>query len=222
MNELSAFDVIGPVMVGPSSSHTAGAARIGLAAHHLLGSVPVAARIELHGSFAATGKGHATDRALVAGMLGWKSDDERLKNSLESGLRVEFENVDLGEEAHPNSARLTLTDTKGRTCRVLGASLGGGMIEIREVDGFEARFHGNLPVLAVWHIDQPGFLAKLTAVLACAEVNIAAIRTNRQHRAEEAFTVVETDEMVPEDCRSVIARITGVHHLRQLPRLTEG
>jgi len=219
MGNLSAFDIIGPAMVGPSSSHTAGAARIGLAAHHLLGGRPTAVRIELHGSFAATGKGHATDRALVAGLLGWTADDERLKTSLETaqaeGMHVDFAEVD------PNSARLTLTGSEASACQVVGASLGGGVIELRQVDGFEASFSGSLPTFVVWHDDRPGFLAKLTTVLACAEVNIASIRTSRKHRAEEALTVVETDEVIPEDCRSVISRITSVHCLRQLPRLTD-
>ena len=225
MENLSAFDIIGPAMVGPSSSHTAGAVRIGLAAFHLFGGIPATVRVELHGSFAATGKGHATDRALVAGLLGWNSDDERLKTSLESaeaaGMQVHFAEVDLGEDAHPNSVRLTLSKANSDVCKIIGASLGGGVIDIRRVDEFETNFSGSLPTLAVWHADRPGFLSKLTTVLACAEVNIATIRTSRKHRAEDAFTVVETDGMIPEDCRSVIARITSVHRLRQLPRLTD-
>jgi len=112
-------------------------------------------------------------------------------------------------------------NSEAQVCQVLGASLGGGVIEIRQVDGFEASFSGSLPTLAVWHADLPGFLAKLTTVLACAEVNIASIRTSRKHRAEEAFTVVETDELIPEDSRSVITHIANVHRLRQLPRLTD-
>lgn len=212
-------------MVGPSSSHTAGAARIGLAAHYLLGNRPVAARIELHGSFAATGQGHATDRAIVAGLMGWRSDDERLKDSIEiaraTGMQIEFLETDLGEDAHPNSARLSLTGPDGKTCRVTGASLGGGMIEIRAVDLFESRFTGSLRTLAIWHDDMPGFLAKLTTVIACADVNIAAIRTSRKSRASQAFTIVETDEPTPPDCVSVISRIAGVHRLCQIPPLTD-
>ena len=223
--ELSAFDIIGPAMIGPSSSHTAGAVRIGLVAYYLLGGIPKSAGIALHGSFAATGKGHATDRALIAGILGWKPDDERLRTSMEfartAGIPIDFTTVDLGEDAHPNSVRLTVTGAENHECQILGASIGGGMIEIRQVDGFDSSFSGNLPTLTVWHADRPGFLAKLTTIIACAEVNIATIRTSRKHRAEEAFTVVETDEMLPEDCRSVVSRIASVNRVRQIPRLTD-
>ena len=160
-------------MIGQSSSHTAGAVRIGLVARAVLGTPPQKADIELHGSVAATGKGHATDRALVAGLLGFLPDDERIKDSLafaaDAGLRVSFSSVDLGEEVHPNSARITMESSEGASCRFVGSSTGGGSIRIVDVDGYPTSFGGELETALLWHRDGPGFLAKVTALLACAE-----------------------------------------------------
>lgn len=218
---ISAFDVIGPAMVGPSSSHTAGACRIGLVARHLLADAPTEASIGLHGSFAATGSGHATDRALVAGLLGCAPDDEALKNSLsaEAGLRFTFADIDLGEDAHPNSARLEVNSAQGETHTLVAASVGGGMIDVREIDGYATSFGGQSETLLLWHDDRPGFLAKVTTLLACVEANIATIRTSRQGRGAQALTVVELDTTLPDDCLSLMRRLPSVHTLRHLPRL---
>lgn len=196
---LSAFDVIGPVMIGPSSSHTAGAARLGLAARLLLDAVPKRAWIGLHGSFAATGRGHATDRALVGGILGFFPDDVSLADALqrapELGLEFTFAAVDLGEEAHPNSVALCL-EAGERKLELLGASLGGGMIRISSIDEHDVCIGGNRPTLVCWHADRRGFLAELTARLAGADVNIASITTTRRNRGGEALTVVEADGVI--------------------------
>ncbi|MEX1118286.1 MAG: L-serine ammonia-lyase, iron-sulfur-dependent subunit beta [Terrimicrobiaceae bacterium] len=220
----SAFDIIGPSMIGPSSSHTAGAVRIGLVARALLDSPLQDAVIELHGSFAATGKGHATDRALVAGLLGFAPDDERLKDSLDlvkaEGISVGFSHVDLGEEAHPNTARIRLTGTDQTSHSLTAASIGGGTIEVQEVDGFQTSFGGQLETLILWHLDKPGFLAKVTALLACVEANIATIRTSRQTRGHEALTVLEVDAPLPSDCLSLLARIAAVRRVCHLLRLS--
>ncbi len=220
---LSAFDVIGPGMIGPSSSHTAGAARLGLLARGLGEATPLAATIELHGSFAATGKGHATDRALVAGLLGIAPDDPRLKTSLdlaqEAGLTVQWRDIDLGEDVHPNTVRIQLEFPAGERHSILGSSVGGGLVEILRVDGFPTSYNGQLETLLLWHVDQAGFLAKVTAVLACVEVNIASIRTTRKNRADQAFTIVETDGDIPADALGVLRRIQFVERLRYNPRL---
>jgi len=219
----SAFDIIGPAMIGPSSSHTAGAARIGLVARALLNSPPQDAAIELHGSFAATGKGHATDRALVAGLLGFAPDDERLKDSLGlaegEGITVHFSTVDLGEEAHPNTARIRLTGRDGDSLSLTAASVGGGSIDVQAVDHFQTSFGGQLETLVLWHLDKPGFLAKVTALLACVEANIASIRTSRQTRGHEALTILEVDAPLPDDCLSLLARTSSVHRVCHLLRL---
>jgi L-serine dehydratase len=193
----SAFDVIGPSMVGPSSSHTAGAARIGRIARKLLGTEPRSALIELHGSFAATGKGHATDRALVAGILDFAPDDERLKDSLELakhvGIKIQFTEVDLGEETHPNAARITLKGSDEIGLQLVGWSVGGGNIEIQQIDGFDTCFSGELNTLVLWNLDHPGYLAKVTTLYDCAGINIATIQLSRSSRGREALTIIESD-----------------------------
>lgn len=224
----SVFEIIGPAMVGPSSSHTAGAVRIGLLAHHLLGRTPRDAQISLHGSFAATGKGHATDRGLVAGLLGWSPDDERLKDSLTlaeaAGVEVGFDTIDLGEAAHPNSARLsliapTIGEHPPETLTLTASSVGGGNVEVTEIDGFSTLLTGMLDVLVMWHQDRPGFLAHVTAVFACVDANIATIRTARRHRGSEALTVIELDAPPHPEVVAILAKIDHVRKERVLARL---
>ena len=194
---LSAFDVIGPVMVGPSSSHTAGAARIGLAARRLLDDVPTHVRFALHGSFAATGKGHATDLALVAGILGDAPDSETLPRSFERaqaiGLLFEFAAIDLGDEAHPNSVQIEVASAK-RLLAMVAASVGGGSIAISAIDGHPVSVSASRPTLVCWHTDRAGFLAALTALFAKNSLNIVASTTSRKTRGGAALTVIEIDD----------------------------
>jgi len=219
--QFSAFDVIGPAMIGPSSSHTAGAARIGLAVRHLLGQSVVDAQINLHGSFAATGKGHATDRALVAGLLGMGADDERLKGSLEwakkSHLNYHFSEVDLGEDAHPNSVSLHATAADGASLQLVAQSIGGGMIKVSEVDGFETSIRGELDTLVLWNRDEPGYLAKITTLYECANLNIATIRLGRTSRGDAALTTIESDGALPLEALAMMSRIPATRRLRSLP-----
>ena len=220
--KLSAFDVIGPVMVGPSSSHTAGAARIGLLARRLLGEAPVRAVLRLHGSFAATGRGHATDRALIAGLLDFSPDNPDLPRAPElaaaAGLGFTFEAVDLGEAAHPNTACIELAGATAGL-RLTAASLGGGIIEVVEIDGYATSFRGDLHTLVCWHEDRSGFLARVTAVLACAELNIATLRTSRQGRGDDALTVIETDGAPPADALGLLGRHSTIRRLRAISPL---
>ncbi len=219
----SVFEIIGPAMVGPSSSHTAGAVRIGLLARQLLGEAPVKVHIGLHGSFAATGKGHATDRGLIAGLLLWQPDDERLKDAIPlaeaGGMQISFEAVDLGETAHPNTARLELECAGGRRFTLTAASVGGGNVEVSEVDGFATLLSGSLDTLVAWHQDKPGFLAHVTAILACVSANIATIRTARRHRGSGALTVVELDAPPEPEVAALLAKIDHVERVRVLARL---
>ncbi len=218
---LSAFEIIGPPMIGPSSSHTAGAVRIGLVARHLMGRQPNSARIGLHGSFAATGHGHATDRGIVAGLLGWAPDDERIKDSLEAaaraGLRAEFAAEDLGESVHPNSARIELD--AGEKLTLVASSVGGGSIEVVSVDQYAVRFFGRLDSLVIWHDDRPGFLAHVTAIFSCVEANIATIQTARRQRAEDALTVIELDAAPLPEVTALLRRIGHVRRLACVPPL---
>ncbi|EIQ00434.1 L-serine dehydratase, iron-sulfur-dependent, beta subunit [Opitutaceae bacterium TAV1] len=230
---LSAFDVIGPVMVGPSSSHTAGAVRLGLMARHLLGETPCRAALTLHGSFAATGRGHATDRALLAGLLGLAPDDAALPRSPElataAGLAFTFAIEDFGESAHPNTARIHVSTTNpvvstdrsnnALALTMTGASLGGGIIEVSDIDGYATSFRGDLDTLVCWHEDKSGFLARITAIVACVEANIATLRTSRSGRGNHALTVIETDGPLPADALSLLSRIPWLTRLRTVPPL---
>ncbi len=207
----SVFDVIGPSMIGPSSSHTAGAVRLGLVARALCGEVPDTALVGLHGSFAATGAGHATDRGVVAGLLGMATDDDRLKDSFAiakaQGLAVDFAVIDLGEEAHPNTARITLSAGGRELVRIRGESVGGGSIRICEVDSFTTNFTGENDLIVVWHADKPGFLSRATTLLSCVEANIATINTARKARGTDALTLIEVDGAPPSEVLAVMRRI---------------
>lgn len=193
---MNVFDIVGPVMVGPSSSHTAGAARIGLVARALLGGEPVRADILLHGSFAKTWRGHGTDKALVAGILGLAPQDERLRESLTlaeaAGLAVALREGEL-ENAHPNTARITLTDADGRTVSVQGASVGGGNILITRVNGMEVAVTGQYTALIVLHRDAPGTIAAVTEELGAHGVNICNFRLSRSEKGGAAVMTIEMD-----------------------------
>lgn len=193
---MNVFDIVGPVMVGPSSSHTAGAARIGLVARALLGGEPVRADILLHGSFAKTWRGHGTDKALVAGILGLAPQDERLRESLTlaeaAGLAVTLREGEL-ENAHPNTALVTLTDADGRTVSVQGASVGGGNILITKVNGMEVAVTGQYTALIVLHRDAPGTIAAVTEELGAHGVNICNFRLSRSEKGGAAVMTIEMD-----------------------------
>ena len=194
---MNVFDVIGPVMIGPSSSHTAGAARIGNMAGALLPGNPVRAVIGLHGSFAKTGQGHGTDKALTAGILGMLPGDIRIRNSLtlakEAGLSVTFEEVEI-DGAHPNTARITLWNEQGESVTVQGASIGGGEILITRIDGMAVEISGNLPTLLVLHRDVPGVIAGVTNYLAMNGVNIGGCKVSRKKKGDLALMTLELDE----------------------------
>ena len=202
------FDIVGPVMIGPSSSHTAGAARLGLMARKILGEKPVRAEINLHGSFARTYRGHGTDKALIAGILGFAPEDERIREALQiardHGLEFSFQTVNL-EEAHPNTAVIYLVGRSGRTARVRGASVGGGNIMISNIDGYQVELTGQYPALITIHHDCPGVITRVTQILAHAAVNIAFMRVSRQNRGETAMMIMELDEepaaSVIEECQ---------------------
>mgnify|MGYP003291419290 CR=1 FL=1 len=207
------FDLIGPVMVGPSSSHTAGAAKIGMTARQLLGESPVEAEIMLVGSFAATGIGHGTDRALVAGLLGMRPEDERIPDSFryarEQGLTVRFTDGEL-PGAHPNTACLHLTGKSGRTMDVEAASVGGGRIEVRRIGDMHLRFGASQPTLIVRNEDQPGSVADVSRVLAGHGINIATFQLNRTSRGEEAMMVIECDAPLRETLAAEVRALPGI------------
>ena len=210
---MNIFDIMGPIMVGPSSSHTAGAARMGRVARHLLGSQPVKADIQLHGSFAATGSGHGTDRAIVAGLLDLAPDHPDIPRSFQlakdAGMEVSIRPVDL-PGAHPNTAVLHLTDAQGRTLTVSASSLGGGRIRVNAIDGMEASFSGAYPTLIIRNEDRPGIVAEVSQVLSRCNANIAAMQLYRDRRGGLAVMVIECDAPLPSEARRRLAALDGV------------
>ena len=210
---LDIFDILGPVMVGPSSSHTAGAVRIGRMARTLLGAEVVRADIGLHGSFADTGRGHGTDRALVAGLLGLRPDDPRLPDSFalaeEQGMTFTIHPVEL-RSAHPNTAVLTVESADGRKLELQAASTGGGRIRVDQLDGVDVSFTGIFNTLVVRHQDVAGELSRILNELSVSGVNIANMSLNRDRRGGAALTVVETDQKIPADALERIQALYGV------------
>ena len=208
---VSLLDIIGPVMVGPSSSHTAGACRLGLLARGLVGGTPERAKIELHGSFARTGEGHGTDKAIVAGLMGFRPDDDRIRTALEiaehEGLDYKFEKTTLDEDAHPNSVRITL-ERGDRSAAMVGASLGAGRVLVNEIDGYPVEVSGAYHTIVLVAEDIRGSIAKIASLLADDGLNIATLRLTRQKRGGDAFMVIELDDYPGEDVRD---------HLRALP-----
>lgn len=210
---MNIFDILGPVMVGPSSSHTAGAARIGYAAVRILQEKPVYAEIILHGSFAETGVGHGTDKALIGGLLGFLPDDMRIPESFElakkEGLAFHFQRGNM-KDAHPNTAVLILTGQNGRHVKVQAASVGGGRIEIHNIDDTEVRFTAEKPTLIVYNQDQPGYVASVTGTLSMKNVNIATMHLYRDKRGGFAVMVLETDQTIPEEAISTLKELKGI------------
>lgn len=210
----SAFEVLGPVMVGPSSSHTAGALRCARVAASLMGGRVARVRFTLWNSFAHTYRGHGTDRALVAGVLGLDTDDERIRDAFdlarEAGLAFEF--VEAGDDTsvHPNTVDIDLEGESGARCQVRGESLGGGKMRISRINGVGVDITGAYATLFVSHKDAPGILASLTHLLAMAEVNIAFCRTYRTEQGGRAYSVFETDGAPDDSVLPMIRRIRDV------------
>lgn len=217
---MNLFDVIGPVMIGPSSSHTAGAVRLGNLALAILGEPVQAAVIGLHGSFAQTYRGHGTDLALAAGLQGWATDDARIPESLAmaeaAGVGITFEPIQLGELAHPNSVRFALTGTSGKTCSVIGASIGGGRVVITNIDGFPVELSGEFPAILTMHRDRPGAIALVTSILSTQGVNVAQMRVFRKQKGGMAAMIVETDQPVSAEELEVISKLPHIQAVRSI------
>lgn len=211
---MNLFDILGPIMVGPSSSHTAGAVRIGNLASKLLQDKPVRADIILHGSFATTGVGHGTDRALIAGLLGMQPDDMRIPDSFllaqEAGLEYSFTNKTI-KDAHPNTAVLSLQGANGRTIEVQAASIGGGRVEIHKLDGIEVVFSAEKPTLIVYNQDKPGTVTEVSSVLTLSRINIATMHLFRDKKGGFAVMVIEMDQGMPVYAVQILDGLEGIH-----------
>ncbi|KGX93205.1 serine dehydratase subunit beta [Pontibacillus halophilus JSM 076056 = DSM 19796] len=216
----SVFDIIGPVMIGPSSSHTAGAARIGRVARTLFGREPKTVAISLYGSFAKTYKGHGTDVALVGGVLDYDTYDTRISTSLETakekGIRVTITEEDAHAD-HPNTARIRLGDDQG-DLELVGISIGGGKAEITELNGFELRLSGSHPAILVMHNDRFGAIASITQVLAKHEINIGHMEVSRKEVGKEALMVIEVDQNIPD---ALLTELEEQNHILQVARVVE-
>ncbi len=215
----SIFDILGPVMVGPSSSHTAGAARIGMVARQLFGRQPEKAAVYLHGSFAATGKGHGTDRALIAGLLGMKPDDMRIPDSFEiaaeEGMTFTIAPKEI-REAHPNTAQVIMEAEGAAPMKIQAYSVGGGRIRVCEIDGIDVNFSGESNTLIIRNIDEPGRIKEVAVALSNAAINIATMQVFRDKRGGHAIMVVETDQIVPQEAMDDLANKDGIIRVKFL------
>ena len=207
MEQFSVFDIIGPRMTGPSSSHTAGAVRLANIARKIAGDDVAEVAFTLYGSFAETGRGHGTDKALIAGALGLKPDDPGIKDAYQIARRDEvLVQVEYSDEPvrHPNTARIRLTGSDGNITDVLGVSVGGGNILVTEIDGLGVELTGDYPTLVAQYRDEPGVIAEISHVLAQLKINIAFMRVFRHGKGEDAYMTIETDQPITDDMLRMI------------------
>lgn len=216
MKGLGVFDILGPIMIGPSSSHTAGAARLGKIARSIAGEDIAEVTFLLHGSFAKTYKGHGTDRALVAGILGMEPSDERLRNSMdiaqEKKIKFLFKETDLGD-VHPNTVKFIMHTINNKYCEVIGSSIGGGNIKIIQVNDNEVDFTGMYETLIIAHKDAPGVINKVTSLLYSENINVAFMRVFRHQRGEEAIMIFEMDNKVSNGLIEMIKNIEQIYNV---------
>ncbi len=217
MKYISILDIIGPAMIGPSSSHTAGAVRLGLLARNIYGKKPGWVKFTLYNSFAKTGKGHGTDKALIAGILGFNVDDPRIKNSYDfakqESIQIEFETKN-NPSRHPNSVDFMLYNETNMF--ISGKSLGAGEVEIDNIKGFKASIRGDLPTLFMIHKDKPGMLSKVTKILQEENVNIATLHCERNEKGKEAAMTISLDSAPSDKIISEIENTSGVFIVRSI------
>ena len=213
MGSYKLFDIIGPRMIGPSSSHTAGAARLGNVASRILGNQVRTAEITLYGSFAQTGKGHGTDKAIIAGLLGFAPDELRSRNAYQEarkrGMEVQMV-LSTQEMPHPNTARIRAEGANGLRIDMVGVSLGGAVIEVRQLNGMDVAFRCEYPTLLVFHQDQPGVIRQVTEELENAQAHIAIMRVFRNAKRKDACMIIETDDPIPPESIRAIQNLKPV------------
>lgn len=213
---MNLFDIIGPVMIGPSSSHTAGAVRLGGLARNVFGGRFNKAEITLFNSFSKTAKGHGTDKAIVAGILGMDQSNEEIKNAFAlgkaAGVDINFRFRNNEREVHPNTAKIQLSG-EGRDMSITGCSLGGGMVMIQDIDGFQTEFTGAYNTIISVQDDKSGIIAYVTSYLGQKNINIAHMKVSRKSRRGIALMIIETDEMPPESIKSDLGNHDGIHKI---------
>ncbi|MCU1347211.1 MAG: L-serine dehydratase subunit beta [Acidobacteria bacterium] len=219
--KVSILDVMGPVMVGPSSSHTAGTARLGRVAREILDEDPTDVRFVLHPPLAATYRGHGSDFALVGGSIGLNVDDPRIPEALRiaetMGVNVEFTEEDLGD-VHPNTVRI---ESRGptREVEITGSSIGGGVIEVFKINGFTARFKGDSPTLLLFYRDRPGMISEVTRIIADEGVNIASLACSRKQRGKDAFMQIDVDSPMSQEGLASVRSVPDMVEARYLDRI---
>lgn len=216
MKELSVFDIIGPCMIGPSSSHTAGALRIALLARNLVKAEVKHVTFTLYGSFSRTYHGHGTDRALVAGILGFQTEDSRIRDSFEhakeAGIKYKFIIDKETKMEHPNTVDIVLEDQAGHTARVRGESIGGGAAVITRINGIEVFFSGEYSTIVIEQKDECGVLAYITKCLSEHSINIAFTKMFREEKGETAYTIIEADHEIPKDVVKTLEEYRSIHN----------
>lgn len=216
MANVGVFDVLGPIMIGPSSSHTAGAARLGKIANKIVGKPIKEVTFLLHGSFSKTYKGHGTDRALVAGILGMEPDDERLRDALQiakdQGIKIEFVPGDLGDE-HPNTVKMIIRDVQNAEWSVMGSSIGGGLVQITEVNGNKVEITGEYHTLITCHNDQIGIVGKVSTLLSEENINIACMKLVRSQKGQGATMTLELDGTASDHIIEKIRAVDGINRV---------
>jgi L-serine dehydratase len=219
--KVSILDVMGPVMVGPSSSHTAGTARLGRVAREILDEDPTEVHFYLHPPLAATYRGHGSDFALVGGSIGLNVDDPRIPEAIriaeQMDVKVEFSDEDLGE-VHPNTVRIEIRGPNRET-EIVGSSIGGGVIEVFKIDGFQTRFKGDSPTLLLFYRDRPGMIAEVANIIAEEGINIASLYCSRKQRGKDAFMQVDVDSPLSRAALQRIRSLTDVADARYLDKI---
>ena len=217
--EYSIFDIIGPIMIGPSSSHTAGAAKIGYIAREIFGKDITKVIFTLHGSFAKTYLGHGTDKALLSGVMGFLPDDERLRNAYQiaeqKGIKYKFYSKDLGD-VHPNTVMISMFSDANDEMNVVGSSVGGGKVKIIKINDFDVDFNGEYTTLITKHLDRPGVMASITSILAKNKVNIAFMKLYRNSKGDYARLILESDEEI-DNC--VINDIKDIEYINDITKI---
>ena len=217
---MNIFDIIGPVMIGPSNSHTAGVVRIGNIARRMLGGAPTQITVHFYGSFAKTYAGHGSDKAIIGGLLGYATEDSRIRNSLsiarKSGVSYAFETT-AHSPGHPNSLRVTAENANGAQVSVLGESIGGGSIVIRQINGIDVAFDGQYDTLIIRHKDSPGAIALVTGTLSDKGINIAQMRMFRAEKGGNAIMVIETDGALPSGITETIEALPQINKADAIP-----
>ncbi|EIQ82967.1 UNVERIFIED_CONTAM: L-serine ammonia-lyase, iron-sulfur-dependent subunit beta [Streptococcus canis] len=212
----SVFDIIGPVMIGPSSSHTAGAVRIGRVVHSIFGEIPDEVTFHLYNSFAKTYQGHGTDKALVAGIMGMDTDNPDIKHSMEiayqKGIKIYWDILKDSNAPHPNTVKISVK--KGdKSMSVTGVSIGGGNIQVTELNGFSVSLSMNTPTIITVHQDIPGMIAKVTDILSSNDINIATMTVTRESAGEKAIMIMEVDSRECQEVVKLIAKIPNIHNV---------